>query len=103
MHLNPISGAPASPLTAAFAGSQTGGDSLPIAPGIDKSKLADASQQFESILVRQFLNESMKPMLEAGPSGQVYGYFLTEKLADSLGKGGGFGLASVFQAQLGGK
>lgn len=70
---------------------------LPQAPG----KLAEASRQFESILLRQFLGESMKPLLEGGPSGQVYGYLLTDTLADSLSKGGGLGLSSVLQAQLG--
>lgn len=59
------------------------------------------SQQFESILVRQFLSESMKSLLENGPSGQVYGYMLTDSLADSISKGGGLGLCSVLQAQLG--
>ena len=59
------------------------------------------SQQFESILVRQFLSESMKSLLEEGPSGQVYGYMLTDSLADSISKGGGLGLCSVLQTQLG--
>ncbi len=59
------------------------------------------SQQFESILLRQFLTESMKSLLEEGPSGQVYGYMLTDSLADSISKGGGLGLCSVLQAQLG--
>jgi len=66
-------------------------------------KIHEASRQFEAILVRQFLSESMKPLLEGGPSGQMYGYMLTDTLADSMTKGGGFGLSSVIQAQLGGK
>lgn len=67
----------------------------------DDARLGAASQQFEAILLRQFLSESMKPLLEGGPSGQVYGYLLTDTLADSLSKGGGMGLSSVIQAQLG--
>lgn len=59
------------------------------------------SQQFESILLRQFLSESMKSLLQEGPSGQVYGYMLTDSLADSISKGGGLGLCSVLQTQLG--
>jgi flagellar protein FlgJ len=70
---------------------------LPQEPG----KLAEASRQFESIMLRQFLGESMKGLLNSGPSSQVYGYLLTDTLADSLSKGGGLGLASVIQAQLG--
>jgi Rod binding domain-containing protein len=65
------------------------------------TKLAEAAQGFESIMLRQFLSESMKPLLQGGPSGQVYGYLLTDSLASSLSKGGGLGLSSVLQAQLG--
>ena len=67
----------------------------------DPAKLTKVSRQFESILVRQFLGESMKPLLEDGPSGQVYGYLLTDSLANSISDGGGLGLANVIQAQLG--
>ena len=63
--------------------------------------LQKVSQQFESILLRQFLSESMKSLLEDGPSGQVYGYMVTDSLADSISKGGGLGLCSILQAQLG--
>ena len=73
----------------------------PAASAQDAGKLGEASQQFEAILLRQFLSESMKPLLEGGPSGQVYGYLLTDTLADSMSKGGGLGLSSVIQAQLG--
>jgi peptidoglycan hydrolase FlgJ len=65
-------------------------------------ELADASKQFESILLRQFLGESMKGLLDGGESGQVYGYLMTDSLANSLSAGGGLGLSSVLQAQLGG-
>ncbi len=67
-------------------------------------KSADAAkvpQQFESILLRQFLSESMKPLLQEGPAGQVYGYLLTDSLAESVAGGGGLGLCSILQAQLG--
>lgn len=63
-------------------------------------KGAEAARQFEGILLRQFLSESMKPLLQGGPGGQVYGYLLTESLASSLVKGGGLGLTSIIQAQF---
>ena len=71
-------------------------------PGVspEKAKLHEASRQFEAIMLRQVLGESMKPLLQGGPSGQVYGYLMTDTLADSLSKGGGLGLSSVIQAQL---
>jgi peptidoglycan hydrolase FlgJ len=58
------------------------------------------AQNFEAILLRQFLSESMKPLLEGGPGGQVYGYLLTETLADSMSKAGGLGLSSILQSQF---
>jgi flagellar protein FlgJ len=66
----------------------------------DPDKVAKVSRQFESILVREFLGESMKPLLENGPSGQVYGYLLTDSLAESISKGGGLGLSHILQTQL---
>ena len=66
----------------------------------DPAKLAKVSRQFESILVRQILGESMKPLLQGGPSGQVYGYMLTDSLADKISEGGWLGLAHVLQTQI---
>jgi flagellar protein FlgJ len=66
----------------------------------DPKKLAKVSKQFEAILLRQFLSESMKPLLQGGPSGQVYGYMLTDSLANEISEGGGLGLAHVIQTQL---
>jgi len=66
----------------------------------DPAKIAKVSKQFESILLRQFLSESMKPLLQDGPSGQVYGYFLTDSLANEISEGGGIGLAHIIQTQL---
>ena len=66
----------------------------------DPAKLAKASKQFECILLRQILGESMKPLLQGGPSGQVYGYMLTDSLANQISDGGGLGLAHVLQTQL---
>ncbi|MGH7937821.1 MAG: hypothetical protein ACREFG_04885 [Chthoniobacterales bacterium] len=66
----------------------------------DPIKIAKAAGQFEGILLRQILSESMKPLLENGPGSQVYGYFLTGALADSIGKAGGLGLGHVLQTQL---
>ncbi len=73
----------------------------PVVNTANADKLGEASQQFEAILLRQFLGESMKGLLEGGSGGQMYGYMLTDTLADSLSKGGGLGLSSVIQAQLG--
>lgn len=64
----------------------------------DKTK--EAAQNFEAILLRQFLSESMKSLLQDGPGGQVYGYLITESLAGSMAKAGGLGLSSILQTQF---
>jgi Rod binding domain-containing protein len=72
----------------------------PSAPERDPSELA---RQFEAILVRQMLSESMKSLID-GPEGQQsYGYFISEALSDGITKGGGMGLRSVLEAQLRGQ
>ena len=80
----------------------TGDDALHAAKK-DPAKIAEASRQFEAVLVRQFLSESLKSLTDNPASGQVYGYFLNDTIADSITKGGGLGLASVFQAQISGQ
>lgn len=58
------------------------------------------SQQFESILLRQFLDKSVGSMMGSGAGSDVYGYMLTDALSQSIVKGGGLGMASVLQKQL---
>jgi len=58
------------------------------------------SQQFESILLRQFLDKSVGSMMGNSAGSDVYGYMLTDALAQSLAKGGGLGMSSILQRQL---
>lgn len=80
-------------------------------PGL-LSRLPPAEQrravagQFEAIMVRQLLQESVGGMLggaEGGPSGNIYGYLLTDVLATKLAEGGGLGLGRLLQQQLAGR
>jgi Rod binding domain-containing protein len=62
-----------------------------------------AAGQFEAIMLRQFLQESVSSMMggeKGGASGNVYGYLLTDVLAGKLSEGGGLGLSKVLQQQL---
>lgn len=62
-----------------------------------------AAGQFEAILLRQFLQDSVGKIMggqESGASGGVYSYLLTDVLAAKLSEGGGLGLASVVERQL---
>ena len=70
-------------------------------PATKPEDIEKVSRDFESILLRQFLSESMKPLLDGGEAGQVYGYLLTDSLAGSISQAGGLGLCSILQAQLG--
>ena len=60
--------------------------------------------QFEAILLRQFLQESIGSMMGGksggGASGNMYGYMLTDSLAQKISEGGGMGLAPVIAQQL---
>jgi Rod binding domain-containing protein len=100
MNITPISpslGAGALSSEAGLSGNQ---GPRPGVPSRDPSELA---RQFEGILVRQMLAESMKSLLD-GPQGQqTYGYFISEALSDGITKGGGLGLRSVLESQLRGQ
>lgn len=70
----------------------------------EEAKLASAAGEFEALLLRQFLNEALKPLTENGASfggnSPVYNYFITDTLASSLSKSGAFSYSSLIQAQL---
>jgi Rod binding domain-containing protein len=71
-----------------------------VKPKAEQAKTAAA--QFEAILVRQFLNESVGSLTgksDSAGSG-VYGYFLTDTLAQNITTHGGLGLGKVIEQQL---
>lgn len=66
-----------------------------------------AAGQFEAILLRQLLAPSIEPIMSGGLGGAsspggagVYGYLLTDVLANSLSAGGGLGLGRMLEKQL---
>ena len=63
---------------------------------------AAVASQFEAILLRQFLQESVGSMMGGDKStgGGVYGYMLTDTLAEKLSEGSGMGLSSMIAKQL---
>ena len=60
-----------------------------------KAQAKVVSQQFESVLLKQFLDKSVGSMMGSGAGSDVYGYMLTDALSQSLAKGGGLGLSSI--------
>jgi len=71
----------------------------------EKQKIAEASRQFEAIMLRQILSESQKPVITSeftdnSTAAGIYQDFITNTLADSISKSGTFGFAKVFEKQL---
>tara|TARA_X000000950_G_C13916070_1_gene661072 strand:- start:5487 stop:5831 length:345 start_codon:yes stop_codon:yes gene_type:complete len=71
----------------------------------EEQKNAAVSQQFESVLVKQFLKEALKPMFkgvfnEEGGAHRMYRHFFTDAISESIASGGGFGVSSILQQQL---
>ena len=74
----------------------------------ENQKVAAVSQQFESVLVKQFLNDALKPMFkgvfnEESEGHRLYKHFFTDAISESIAKGGGFGISSILQEQLNSK
>lgn len=70
-----------------------------------EEKAAAVATQFESVMVKQYLKQALKPLFkgvlnEDGGAAGMYKHFFTDAMAESIARGGGFGLSSVLQAQL---
>ena len=71
----------------------------------ESEKTKFVSDQFESVLVKQFLNDALKPMFkgvfnENSEGHRLYRHFFTDALSESIAQGGGFGISSILQQQL---
>lgn len=71
----------------------------------EAEKTKFVSEQFESVLVKQFLNDALKPMFkgvfnENSEGHRLYRHFFTDALSESIAQGGGFGVSSILQQQL---
>jgi|SRR5579872_4914509 len=71
----------------------------------DHEKIAEASRQFEAVLLRQILQEARKTSdsvsSKSGSSTSgIYDDMVNNQLADSISRSGAFGLAASLQNQL---
>ena len=71
----------------------------------EEERIAGVSRHFEAILLRQFLSEAQKPLLNSkggmtGAANEIYKDMIVNVLADEISKSGNFGLAQSFQAQM---
>jgi peptidoglycan hydrolase FlgJ len=95
MALMPISHATSSAATLAAGGKPQALRNLP-----QSEQIKAASGQFEAIIVRQLLQDSVGKIAGEGAAGNMYGYMLTDVLANQLTAGGGLGLGSILEKQL---
>jgi Rod binding domain-containing protein len=70
-----------------------------------EEKVAEVSRQFEAVLLRQIIGQIQKPIFASkfSPdsfSAGIYRDTITSTLADSISKGGTFGLAKSLQSPL---
>lgn len=94
-----------SPLSTRTATGVTGLGESGARPSISDTKQAAA--QFEAIIIRQLLEPVMKPAMsslggEGCAGSDIYGYMLTDAMANQLSKGGGLGLARVLEKEFNG-
>ena len=71
----------------------------------EAEKTQFVTEQFESVLVKQFLNDALKPMFkgvfnENSEGHRLYRHFFTDALSESIAQGGGFGVSNILQQQL---
>ncbi len=74
----------------------------------EQQKVAEGTRQFESAMLRQVLQDSLKPLVkgylnEEGSAHSIYRYFMIDSLAEAMTQNGGVGLSHVLQAQIAGR
>lgn len=101
MSISTIQHHPAKPATPAL---ETAAPSTTKGVPSDQSKIKESTRQFESMMLRQILGESLKPAaIGKGPSmpgSEIYQSFVTDIVADNLSRSGMLGLSSLLQSQL---
>ncbi|MFO1511398.1 MAG: rod-binding protein [Verrucomicrobiota bacterium] len=71
----------------------------------EAAKVTEVSRQFEAVLLRQILGDAQKKIFAStmnpdSVAGGVYQDMITNQLADSISRSGGFGLAHALEKQL---
>lgn len=71
----------------------------------DPEQLREASQQFEAIFLRQFIDKSLAPLLadpmvKTDGAADIHRHMIADVLSESLSKQSVFGLADILELQL---
>lgn len=92
--------APVSSATSAAAALAAGGKPAALRNLPQAEQVRAASGQFEAIILRSLLQDSVGKLMGQGPAGNMYGHLLTDVLATKLTEGGGLGLGGMLAQQL---
>ncbi len=95
MSVSPITAHASTAATLAAAGHPAALRQLP-----QSEQIKAAAGQFEAIILRQLLQDSVGKIAGEGSAGNVYGFMLTDVLANKLSEGGGLGLGRMLEQQL---
>ena len=95
MPVQPINHATTAAATLAAGGKASALRNLP-----KSEQVRAAAGQFEAIIVRQLLQESVGKIMGKGPAGDMYGFMLTDTIANKITEGGGLGLSQMLAQQL---
>src|SRR5688500_10477488 len=95
-----MSVAPINPATSAAAALAAGGKPQALRNLPQSEQVKAAAGQFEAIILRQMLQDSIGKIAGEGASGNVYGFMLTDVIANKLSEGGGLGLSGMLEKQL---
>ena|SRR6185436_15042820 len=72
----------------------------------EKEKIAEATRQFESVLLKQILAQGQKPLFQSNlgvgssSSNAIYQDMVTQQLADRISRTGSFGFAKELQKEF---
>jgi peptidoglycan hydrolase FlgJ len=87
--------------TTAAAELAKGGKSQALRNLPQSEQVKAAAGQFEAIIVRELLQDSVGKLTGGDKNGGgMYGFMMTDVLANQLTAGGGLGLAKIFAQQL---
>jgi Rod binding domain-containing protein len=93
-------------LTRAVSASDVPPERLAANPNLsDQQKVAELSRQFESMLLRQILQNARKTVIESdleekSVANDIYDDMVTSQLAEAMSKSGSFGLARALEKDL---
>jgi flagellar protein FlgJ len=71
----------------------------------EEKKLAEATRQFEAMLLRQILQQARQTVIkskftESSAGSEIYQDLVNAQMADAMTQSGGFGLARTLERQL---